>query len=117
MNEYLFIGGKNTPNGRSHGESGVDEIARKCRKLLTLRRVGRLGTEIFGLAAIIAEEIVMQNERDAQQHIGIDAPTLENIVNVGTFAIEFAGEPAHRPLLPPQFRLDQFTDMYHAAVP
>lgn len=88
------------------------KIARKCRILLTPDGFA-LGFDRLGLARIVTEEIVLQNDRNAQQHLGIDASAFEDVVDVGPLAVEFPREPAHRPFLPPEFRLDQFADMYH----
>lgn len=89
-----------------HKDRPSERIIRKCRILLTLR--------VLVFFQIIAEEIVTQYVRDAQQHLGIDTPAFENIVDVGALAVEMPCEPAHRALLAPEFRLDQFADMYHA---
>ena len=89
-----------------HKDRPSGEIIRKCRILLTLR--------VLVLFQIIAEEIVPQDVRDAQQHLGVDTPALEDIVDVGAFAVEMPCEPTHRALLAPEFRLDQFADVYHA---
>lgn len=73
-----------------------------------------LGFDSAGLARIVTEKIVLQNDRNAQQHLGVDASAFEDVVDVGSLAIKFPREPAHRAFLPPEFRLDQFADMYHA---
>ena len=55
-----------------------------------------------------------QDLRNPQQHLGIDALPLENIVDVGALAAKMLREPAYRVFLTPEFRLDQPADMYHA---
>lgn len=89
-----------------HKDRPSERIIRKCRILLTLR--------VLILSLIIAEEIVTQYVRDAQQHLGVDTPALEDVVDVGALAVEMPREPTYRALLAPEFRLDQFADMYHA---
>lgn len=89
-----------------HKDRPSERIIRKCRILLTLR--------VLILSLIIAEEIVTQYVRYAQQHLGVDTPALEDVINVGALAVEMPCEPTHRALLAPEFRLDQFADMYHA---
>ena len=65
------------------------------------------------LFLIIAEEIVTQNVGYAQQHLGVDALPLENIVDVSALATEVSCEPAHRALLAPKLLFDQLSDVYH----
>ena len=82
---------------------GVGDNLRKCRIFLTAGHLGR----------IIAEEVVPQDDGDAQEHFGVDAPALEDVVHVGPFAGEASCEPRYGALLAAELRFDQFSDMYH----
>ena len=54
--------------------------------------------------------------RDSQQQFGVQTAALEDMIHVGPFAIEIAGEPCDGSLLTVQFVLYQFADVYHTPV-
>ncbi len=49
---------------------------------------------------------MMQNIRNTEQQIGIDAFTLENRVHIGPLATQFVGEPRYGTFLALEFLLD-----------
>lgn len=60
---------------------------------------------------VLAEEVVVEDEGDAEEELGVDGGALEEFVDVGTVAIEFAGEPTDGSLLAFEFFLDEFADV------
>ena len=112
MND-LFVGGKSTPNHPLFGASDVVENRTKVSNFIDARRI-RARIRQRRPRSNSNGKIVLQNDRNAQQHLGVDASAFEDVVDVGSLAIKFPREPAHRAFLPPEFRLDQFADMYHA---
>ena len=74
-----------------------------------LRRL-RWGSDVEPLS-ILAEEVVLQDVRDAHQKLRIDSGSLEEFIDVGAVTIELAGEPADGSFLSFQLFLDEFANV------
>ena len=61
---------------------------------------------------IKGKEVAMQDDADALEQAGIYALALEDVIHVGTVAVQLGGQPSHAALLTMQFLSDFFTNMY-----
>lgn len=75
----------------------VADIYTGCGKLLHtfsgwLR--GR-GSGVGVVVGQILEEVVVEDEGDAAQQVGVDGLSLEDVVDVAAVAVELPGKPSH----------------------
>lgn len=63
---------------------------------------------------IVLKKVVLQKLRDSKQEGRIEALSFEDIVHIGSVAIEFLCEPPHRASLPAKLLLNQISNMYHS---
>ncbi len=59
------------------------------------------------------EEIGVEGAAYAHKHLGVDARLAEDVIHVGTLAIDFAGEPGRSPFLAAQFLFYESAYVYH----
>lgn len=64
------------------------------------------------ILTIKGEKIAVQYDADTFQQTRIDALPLEDIIHIGTVAVQFVCEPTHTAFLAVQFCLYFFTDVY-----
>lgn len=62
---------------------------------------------------ISPEEVGAEGTAYAHEHLGVDARLAEDVIHVGTLAIDFAGEPGRSPLLAAQFLFYESAYVYH----
>jgi len=60
---------------------------------------------------VVGKEVMLEDDRDAQKQFRVDGWPLEDFVDVGTVAIEFASKPTDGPLLTFKFLLDKLSDV------
>lgn len=77
------------------------------------RVIGIVVVVVVDKCVVKVEEVPFESDRYFGKLFGVDAVTFENLVNVGSFAVDFLCKPFYGSLLFVEFFSYFFSNMYH----